>query len=44
MPILGDIPLISFFFKQEGVTEETFSLMVLVTARITDVHDLVLGR
>ncbi len=44
VPILGDIPLISFFFKQEGVTDESFSLMVLVTANITDVHELAMGR
>lgn len=44
IPILGRIPLLSFFFKQEGVVDENSSLMVLVRASITDVKDLMDGR
>jgi general secretion pathway protein D len=39
VPILGRIPLVSFFFKQEGSVDENTSLMVLVRANITDVKD-----
>lgn len=39
VPILGKIPLLSFFFKEEGVIDENSSLMVLVTATITDVKE-----
>ena len=38
-PILGKIPIISFFFKQEGVVDESTTLMVMVKAAITDVVD-----
>jgi general secretion pathway protein D len=44
VPILGSIPLLSFFFKQEGISDESFSLMVLVRAHITDVYDLAMGK
>jgi Flp pilus assembly secretin CpaC len=44
IPLLGGIPLIGFFFKEEGVVDENNSLMVLVTARITDIKDVVEGR
>lgn len=44
VPILGKIPLLSFFFKQEGVVDENSSLMVLVRASVTDVRDLMAGR
>ncbi|MFO1052857.1 MAG: hypothetical protein U1F36_11635 [Planctomycetota bacterium] len=44
VPILGRIPLLSFFFKQEGVADESSSLMVLVRATITDVRDVMEGR
>lgn len=44
VPILGSIPLISFFFKQEGVADENSSLMVLVRATITDVRDVTDNR
>jgi type II secretory pathway component GspD/PulD (secretin) len=44
VPILGRIPLLSFFFKQEGVVDENSSLMVLVKATITDVRDVMNGR
>lgn len=39
VPILAQIPIVSFLFKQEGVSDENSSLMVLVRARITDVRD-----
>jgi general secretion pathway protein D len=38
VPWLADIPLLSFFFKQEGSVEETSALMVLVKAYILDVE------
>jgi type II secretory pathway component GspD/PulD (secretin) len=44
VPILGQIPLLGFFFKQEGVVDENTSLMVLVRASITDVQDFMAGR
>ncbi|MCH7752831.1 MAG: hypothetical protein IH898_11835 [Planctomycetes bacterium] len=44
VPWLANLPLISFFFKQEGISDESFSLMVLVRAHITDVHDLAMGK
>ena len=44
IPILGSIPLLSFFFKQEGISDEAFSLMVLVRAHITDVHELAMDK
>ena len=44
VPILSKIPLLSFFFKQEGVVDENRSLMVLVRASVTDVKDLMEGR
>jgi general secretion pathway protein D len=40
IPLLASLPLISFLFKQEGTADENSSLMVMVTARITDVRDL----
>ena len=40
IPLLARLPLISFLFKQEGTADENSSLMVMVTARITDVRDL----
>ena len=40
VPILAKLPLISFLFKQEGVADENKNLMIMVTARITDVRDL----
>ncbi len=39
IPLLASIPIISFFFKEEGVVDETASLMVVVKAQITDVVD-----
>ncbi len=43
-PILSKIPILSFLFKQEGVSDENSSLMVLVRATITDVKDLMEDR
>ncbi len=40
IPILSELPLISFFFKNEGVVDENRTLMVLVQAWITDVRNL----
>ena len=40
VPILADIPILSFFFKQDGIVDENSSLMVLVRAMITDVKTL----
>ncbi|MHC5062677.1 MAG: type II secretion system protein GspD [Planctomycetota bacterium] len=40
VPVLGQIPLVSFFFKQEGVSDENTSLVVLITAAITDVTEI----
>jgi type II secretory pathway component GspD/PulD (secretin) len=41
VPLLGKLPLISILFKQEGTSDESRSLMVMVSARITDVRDTV---
>jgi len=38
VPLLARLPLIAFFFKQEGVSDENRSLMVMVRAWITDVR------
>jgi len=39
VPWLGRIPLVGFFFKQEGHSDENRSLMILIRARIADVKD-----
>ncbi|HMQ22131.1 MAG TPA: hypothetical protein PKE00_06555, partial [Planctomycetota bacterium] len=39
VPLLGRLPLLSFFFKQEGQVDENSSLMVLVKAEIINVSD-----
>ncbi|MCB9890317.1 MAG: hypothetical protein H6832_07000 [Planctomycetes bacterium] len=39
VPWLANLPLISFFFKQEGQVDENSSLMVLVKADIVNVTD-----
>lgn len=39
VPILAKIPILSFFFKSQGIIDETSSLMVMVKAQITDVVD-----
>ena len=41
IPLLAQLPIVSFFFKQEGTTDENKALMVMVRAWITDVRDLV---
>ncbi len=41
VPWLGKIPLLGFLFKSEGYNDERNSLMILVTARITDVRESV---
>ena len=40
IPLLSQLPLLSFFFKQEGVADENRSLMVMVRAWITDIRDI----
>ncbi len=40
VPVLANLPLVSFFFKQEGQVDENRNLMVMVRAWITDVKDL----
>lgn len=39
VPLLSRLPLISFFFKQEGAADENRSLMVMVRAWITDIRE-----
>ena len=39
VPWLGKIPVLGFFFKEEGYADEKQSLMILIEARITDVAD-----
>jgi type II secretory pathway component GspD/PulD (secretin) len=39
IPWVAKIPIIGFFFKNEGYNDENRSLMILIRARITDVHD-----
>ncbi len=43
VPLFAKIPLLGFFFKQEGVSNEKSSLMVLIRASITDTKHLVSG-
>ena len=38
VPWLAKVPLIGFFFKEEGYNDENESLMILIRARITDVR------
>lgn len=40
IPLLSSLPLISFFFKQEGSVDENQNLMVLVRAKITDIDEV----
>lgn len=44
VPLLAQIPIVSFFFKQEGSADENKSLMVMVRAWITDVRDIAAGK
>jgi tetratricopeptide (TPR) repeat protein len=39
VPWFAKIPIIGFFFKQEGYDDENKSLLILIRARITDVRD-----
>ncbi|MCE9593515.1 MAG: hypothetical protein K8S98_04915 [Planctomycetes bacterium] len=39
VPWLAKIPLVGFFFKQEGYDDENKTLMILIKAHITDVRD-----
>jgi len=39
VPWLGKIPVLGFFFKEEGYSDETTSLMILMKALITDIRD-----
>jgi Flp pilus assembly secretin CpaC/tetratricopeptide (TPR) repeat protein len=39
VPWLANIPLIGFFFKQEGTSDERSSLMILMKAKITDIRE-----
>lgn len=39
VPWLANFPLIGFFFKEEGYSDEKESLMILITAWITDVKE-----
>ncbi|MEE8469474.1 MAG: hypothetical protein V3T22_13530 [Planctomycetota bacterium] len=41
VPWLAKIPLLGFFFKQEGYNDERESLMILIKASITDVREVV---
>jgi general secretion pathway protein D len=38
-PFLGKIPIISFFFSRRGTSREVSNLIVIVTARITDLQE-----
>lgn len=40
VPLLAQLPLVAFFFKQEGVSDENRSLMVMVRCWITDVRPI----
>lgn len=39
VPWLGKVPVLGFFFKEEGYSDETTSLMILMKALITDIRD-----
>ena len=39
VPWIAKIPIVGFFFKQEGYADENKTLMILIRARITDVRD-----
>jgi general secretion pathway protein D len=39
VPWFAKIPIVGFFFKQEGYNDENKSLLILIRARITDVRD-----
>ena len=39
VPWIAKVPILGFFFKQEGYNDENQSLLILIRARITDVRD-----
>lgn len=39
VPWLANIPLVGFFFKQEGSSDERNSLMILMRAKVTDIRE-----
>src|SRR4030095_13445254 len=39
VPWLAKIPIVGFFFKQEGYNDENKTLMILIRRHITDVQD-----
>jgi len=39
-PILSKIPIISFFFSQKGIDDETKNLIILAKANITDMNSI----
>lgn len=39
VPWFAKIPIVGFFFKQEGYSDENKSLLILIRARITDVRE-----
>jgi len=39
VPWLAKIPVLGFFFKEEGYNDEKQSLMILISARITDITE-----
>jgi general secretion pathway protein D len=38
VPWIANIPLVGFFFKEEGYNDEKTSLMIMIRAWITDVR------
>ena len=40
VPWLAKIPVLGFFFKEEGYNDEKQSLMILISARITDIREV----
>ena len=40
VPWLAKIPVLGFFFKEEGYNDEKQSLMILISARITDITEV----
>jgi general secretion pathway protein D len=39
-PILGKIPILGFFFKSKGISDEVANLMILARAYITDMNEI----
>ncbi len=44
IPLLAEIPILSFLFKEEGIADENTSLTVLVTSTITDLESVLGAR